>query len=203
MRVGYTLTEMVMATAVSAIVMAAVGSSFLAAQRMLKTSMYEAELSLAGRELREKLLFRAAPEIDGVTYAGVLSGTNSTSVVEGGANPNIQMSCAGIGAGLSDVRLQSMRIMLGGSAASRHLVNDRMPDKDAHSSWLWPGRFGLAESAISEIVGYDSSDSSASSAYRLYVDLGLMADDGVVRRERIAVPVFGRLQPFRDAGGRY
>jgi len=203
MRRGYTLTEVIMATAVSAIVLSAVASSFLAAQRMLKTAMYEAELSLAARELREKLLFRAAPEIDGVTYAGILSGTNASSVVESGANPNIQMSSAGVGTSLADVHPQSMRIMMWGTSPSRHLLNERMPNKDAHSAWLWPGRFPLAESAISEVIGYDSSDSSANSIYRLYVDFGLKADADVVRRERISVPVFGRLQPFKDSGGRY
>ena len=202
MKRGFTFVEVMVATAIMGIVMTAVMSSFIALQRMFKTAMVEMELSLAARQLREKLLFRAAPVIDNVTYAGILSGTNASSVVEGGATPNIQMSCAGIGTSLADLRPQSMRILMSG----KHLQNERMPNKDAHADWLWPSGISLADSSISDVVGYDEDSVGI---YRLFLNINLKANvnnhDGtpIIRRERIAVPVFGRLQPFQDANGRY
>ena len=195
MKRGFTFVEVMMATMIMGIVMTAVVSSFIALQRMFKTAMVEMELSLAARQLREKLLFRTAPVIDNVTYAGILSGTNASSVVEGGAAPNIQMSCAGIGTSLGDLRTQNMRILMSG----KHLQNERMPNKDDHADWLWPNRISLADSSISDVVGYDADSVGI---YRLYLNINLKANvnnqDGtpIIRRERIAVPVFGRLQPF-------
>ena len=125
MKKAFTLVEVMVATMVMGIVMTAVITSFLVLQRMFKTAMVEMELSLASRQLREKLLFRAAPVIDNVTYAGILSGTNASSIVEGGATPNIQMSCAGVGTSLADLRPQDMRILMSGS----HLQNERMPNR--------------------------------------------------------------------------
>ena len=55
-RRGFTLVEAMIAATIGGIALAAVGLSFLAAQRMLHTAMAESELSLAMRELRDKLL---------------------------------------------------------------------------------------------------------------------------------------------------
>ena len=90
MRKGFTIGETMVATLILGIVLAAVMTTFLSAQRMLATSMAESELALASRGLREKLLFHAAPAVDGVHYAGMLSGTNSSWVVETGSH-NILM----------------------------------------------------------------------------------------------------------------
>lgn len=206
MKKGFTFVETMVATMAMGIVLGALLSSFVATQRMLRLTMAESELSIAARQLREKLLFHAAPPIDGVTYAGILSGTNANSVVEGGASPNIQMSCSGIGSSLLDVRMQSMRIMMWGASASHYLLNEHIPDKDAHAGWLKPGGLFLADDSISEVVSYDVADGEI---YRLHININLKANvrdpsgADVIRRERIAVPVFGRLQPFQDAGGNY
>ena len=206
MKKGFTFVETMVATVAMSIVLGALLSSFLATQRMLRLSMAETELSIAARQLREKLLFHAAPPIDGVTYAGILSGTNANSVVEGGTSPNILMTCAGIGSSFSDVRAQSMRIMMWGASSSHYLLNEHIPNKDAHAGWLKPGGLFLLDDSIADVVSYDVADGEI---YRLYVNINLKAgvkDPGgadIVRRERIAVPVFGRLQPFQDAGGNY
>lgn len=207
MKRGFTFVETMVATVAMSIVLGALLSLFVATQRMVSLSMAETELSIAARQLREKLLFHAAPPINGVTYAGILSGTNANSVVEGGASPNIQMACAGIGSSLSDVRTQSMRIMMWGASPSHYLLNEHIPDKDAHAGWLKPGGFFLVDDSIADVVSYDVN--ADGEIYRLYVNINLKAgvkDPGgadIVRRERIAVPVFGRLQPFQDAGGSY
>lgn len=208
MKRAFTLVETLISAMIMLIVLTAVVSSFLAFQGLFKTAMAEMELAIAGRQLREKLLFRAAPQIDGVTYAGILSGTSESSVVEGGSTPNIQMTCKGVKNSLSDVYPQSMRIMMWGSGDSKHLLNEHIPNKDAHAGWLWPGRISLANSSIADVVGYDSDTTDASGIYRIYLNLNLKSGvknrDGsaIVRRERIAVPVLGRLQPF-SSGGRY
>ena len=64
MRKGFTIGETMVATLILGIVLAAVMTTFLSAQRMLATSMAESELALASRGLREKLLFHAAPAVD-------------------------------------------------------------------------------------------------------------------------------------------
>ena len=84
-RRGFTLSEVMVALFVSGIVLTAVMSSFLSARRMMAEVMAESETALAARELREKLLFHAAPTIGGVHYAGMLSGTNTGWVVESGS----------------------------------------------------------------------------------------------------------------------
>ena len=60
-RRGMTLIELMVSAAVLGIVMSAVASSFITTQRMLKEAMGMSELSLAAREIREKLLFNASP----------------------------------------------------------------------------------------------------------------------------------------------
>lgn len=203
MRRAFTLVELMTAAAISAVVLAAVASSFMSSIRMLATAMAEAELSLSARELREKLLFRAAPSIDGTLYAGILSGTNAASVVEGGATPNIQMSCIAYGENFGDRRSQSMRIMLG--SGGTYLVNERIPGHESHMDWLRPGGFPLKCGAMSDIVSHESYNGSVESMddiCMIYIDIALSygeryAGGEVVRRERIAAPVLGGwCQPF-------
>ena len=76
LRSGFTLVETMMVAAIGAIVLTAILSSFMATQNMLRTAMAESELSLAMREMREKLLFKASPDISGNHYGGLLSGSN-------------------------------------------------------------------------------------------------------------------------------
>ena len=209
MKKGFTFVETMVSTAIAAVVVLAVCSAFVVSQKLMREAMAQTELSLAVRELREKLLFHASPPIGSVTYAGMLSGTNASSVVEGGATPNIQMSCAGVGTSLSDQHSQSMRIMLWGSGSERYLLNERIPNKDAHAGWLRPGKLTLADASIANIVGYDTADGTQAGIYRVYLDIRMKSDvkdskgADIVRRERIAIPVFGCIQPLQDSSGRY
>ena len=212
MKRAFTFVETMVATAVSGVVILAVGSAFVFGLRMIREAMAQTELSLAARQLREKLLFRAAPQIGGVTYAGLLSGSSETSVLEGGASPNIQMSCKGIGSSfvdLTNMPSQSIRIMMWGTSPERYLLNERMPNKDAYADWLRPGKISLADATIADVVGYQSSDNTLAGIYRLYLNINLKAkvkdSNGadMIRRERIAIPVFGRIQPMQDSGGGY
>ncbi|MBR1920475.1 MAG: type II secretion system protein [Kiritimatiellae bacterium] len=205
MRRGFTLAETMVAMLVSGIVIAAVMFSFLSTQRMMATAMAESELALAVRGIREKLLFRAAPEVNGVHYAGLLSGTNPGQVVETGSG-YILMQMRAFGNSLSDVRDQSVRLVMDGAPGSRHLVNERIPNKDRYARWLWPGRFPLVDEQMTEVVSTEGIGNQPSGVYRVLVDVNLAAQtarDRVVRRERVSIPLLGRLQPMKNAAGEY
>ena len=210
MRRGFTLSETMVAMLVAGVVLAAVMTSFISAQVMMANTMAESEMALSARSIREKLLFHVSPTIDGVHYSGMLSGTNSGWVVETGSG-YVLMEMPALGASLSDIRPQSMRLILGQSGSNRYLFNERTPNKDSHAGWLWPGRIPLVESSMLDIVSYDSKGSGTSAnpadVYRVNLDLSLKVNgprnSPVVRRERVVVPLMGRLQPMKDSAGRY
>lgn len=208
-RRGFTLAETMVASAVGALVLGVVVASFLAAQNMLHTAMAESELSLAMRELRDKLLFKASPDISGGHYAGLLSGVDLNESDVRGMN-SVEMAGRTVGSSLANQSDSSLRLLVWQVGGVKMLINERTPDKDAHVRWLWPGSLALADcTAMSDVLGYDSRNVNGSNIYRLYLDIGIEADvhhrDGtrIVRRERMSVPLLGKLQPMKDAGGRY
>ena len=210
MKRGFTLSETMVVMLVAGVVLAAVMSTFISAQVMMANTMAESEMALSARSIREKLLFHVSPTIDGVHYSGMLSGTNSGWVVETGSG-YVLMGMPALGTSLSDIRPQSMRLILGQSGSNRYLFNERTPNKDSHAGWLWPGRIPLVESSMLDIVSYDSKGSGTSAnpadVYRVNLDLSLKVNgprnSPVVRRERVVVPLMGRLQPMKDSAGRY
>lgn len=208
-RRGFTLVETMAAVGIGAIVLTAVLSSFMAAQNMLHTAMAESELSLAMREMRDKLLFKASPDINGNHYTGLLSGVDMNENGVRGYSA-VEMSGHTVGSSLSSEAASSMRLLVWTVGGRKMLINERTPDKDAHVRWLWPGSLALADcDALSDILSFDSRSANGSNVYRLHFDIALEADvhrrDGtrIVRRERVSVPVFGKIQPMRDLGGRY
>ena len=218
-RRGYTLVEVMVAAAVGTIVLGSVLSSFMAAQNMLHTAMAESELSLAMRELREKLLFKASPDISGNHYAGLLScsGLNEGDV----RNMNsVEMSGHTVGNTLANESASSIRLLVWQVGGTKMLINERTPNKDAHVKWLWPGSLALVYwseqekkwddvTSMSHLLNYDSRNANGSNIYRLHFDIGIEADvhrrDGtrIVRRERVSVPVLGKIQPMKDNAERY
>ena len=208
-RRGFTLVEVMVVTAISAIVLTAIFSSFMATQNMLHTAMAESELSLAMREMREKLLFKASPDISGNHYGGLLSGS--------GLNENevknfssVEMSGHTVGSSLSSTSDSSVRLLVWSVNDTKMLINERTPDKDAHARWLWPGGLALADcDSMSDVLNYKARNLNGSNIYRIYLDIGIAADvqmrDGsqIVRKERVSVPILGKIQPMKDASGRY
>ncbi len=59
---GFTLVELVFAVALSALLFGQMAVVLVASQKLLQETMGDMELSLSGRLLREKLLFRIAGE---------------------------------------------------------------------------------------------------------------------------------------------
>ena len=215
-RRGFTLVETMVAAAIGVIVLTAVLSSFITTQRMLHTAMAESELSLAMRELRDKLLFKASPDVSGSHYAGLLSGVSLNEGDVRGYN-SVEMNGHTVGDSLSSESTSSVRLLLWQVGDKKMLINERTPNKDAHVKWLWPGSLALAKwddpesdvTAMSDILGYGSRNANGSNVYRLDFDICIAADvhrsDGsrIVRRERVSVPVLGKLQPIKNANGKY
>ena len=187
-RAGFTLLEVMFATAIFSIVAASVATFFIGVQRLSRRAMATAELSTAMRELREKLLFHAQPAGDGVVRSGLLSG------VSRGSSP--------IEAGIK-VLVDAPVFTVDGGAVSLgeiQLLNDsgRFKNDGAADPWrtLW-FRFGGsveggAESGLC-YLGDDVFDERVDSQGRTRIYfLSLSASiGGVEHGERIAVPVFG------------
>jgi len=57
-RAGYTLVEVLVATAVTSIVVGQMMTALIASQRLFEATLADAHLSLASRALREKVLYR-------------------------------------------------------------------------------------------------------------------------------------------------
>ena len=209
-RKGFTLVETMVTASIGVIVLAAVMASFVSAQRMLHTAMAESELSLAMRELRDKLLFKASPDISGNHYSGLLSGMSLNESDVRGYN-SVEMSGHTVGTTIGSTADSSIRLLVWQVGDRKMLINERTPDKDSHVRWLWPGALALAEDCTetSDIMGYDARSLNGSNIYRLHFDIGLEADvnrlngDKIVRRERVVVPILGKIQPMKDAGNKY
>lgn len=80
-RSGYTLTELLVATAVTSLVMSQIAVALITSQRMFESTLADMELSLQSRALREKLLFSINDE------GGLMSACQSDlSLVNGNKN---------------------------------------------------------------------------------------------------------------------
>ena len=69
-RSGFTLIETMVASSIAMVVMLALVGMFLFCHRMFRLTMAEAESTLAIRDIRDKLLFRAGPGLN----IGLLTG---------------------------------------------------------------------------------------------------------------------------------
>ena len=70
-RRGFTLVEMLLAITIFSVVTAALVSSFVGGGRLMKVAFATAEMSLRARDLRERLLFHAAPPSQRIEKPGV------------------------------------------------------------------------------------------------------------------------------------
>ena len=184
-RAGFTLLEVMFATAIFSIVAASLVTFFLGVQRLSRRAMATAELSTSMRELREKLLFHAQPPDDGVVRAGLLSG------VSRGSSP--------IEAGIK-VLVDAPVFTLDGAAVSLgeiQLLNDsgRFKNDGASDPWrtLWFRFGGSVEGGAGsglEYLGDDVFEDGVASLGLYFLNLSA-SEGGVVHGERIAVPLFG------------
>ena len=187
-RRGLTLVEVMIASSISVLVMLSVASGASACYQFYESMMADTELSLRGRELRDKLLFHEVAPNNGTFHTGMLDGTNVTV-----SSTAINMTCATIGA--SGARgTRSLQLKLDGSGSSRKLKEDAT---QTSPNWLVPGGIWVN----TNWTGFVNSDDLASKN-RLYVRLPLSisvrrpfgGNAVLTRTERISVPLFGKFQ---------
>lgn len=182
---GFTLVEMLTATAIFSLVIGGIGTFMIGAYRMTKGAFAMATLSVQQREIRERMLFRVAPVHEGVAWPGMISGANDNlSVI--GSGEKILMSAAGVnletGAAVQPVG-SNIQIARQTSVRGGYFVNEG--DETMGERWLRPlDATCVPDSWVDESTGYTS----------VLVTLG-GALDGVAVTNRVVVPRFGIVQP--------
>ena len=203
-RGGFTVVELMVTTTIFVIVLSALYSSFIGGIRLLKATFATAELSLRARDLRERLLFHAAPPHHDTIWAGLLSGTNGTDVLEGNATV-IFMHCPALKNATGTMDNQTIRVVFRdyGNEKCRFFSEDRF-DERWPQRWLNPGGLNLmAESGTTTPLVWARKSDNSEDHTRFYIRLtGRMDVAGIPVRhgERIVVPVFGCQQETRSDG---
>ena len=187
-KAGFTLLEVMFATVIFSIVAASLLTFFIGVQRLSRRATATSELSVAMRELREKLLFHAQPAGDGVVRSGLLSGAKR------GPSP--------IEAGIK-VLVDAPVFTLDGGAVSSgeiQLLNDsgRFKNDGATDPWrtLWFRFGGSVEGGAGsglEYLGDDVFEEGVASLGLYFLNLSA-SEGGVVHGERVVVPLFGAAQ---------
>ena len=188
-RGGFSLVEVMIASALSAIIAIAVCSGASACYQFYESMMADTELSLRGRELRDKILFHEVAPHNGVFHTGLLSGT-SVHIDTVALN----MDCETVDTSGSRGS-RRLRLMLNGTGSSRCLFEDATR---VNSKWLSPG-VTWVNTDWDHLV--DTTDLATKN--RFYVDLPLSISlrrplggrAVLTRAERITVPLFGKVQP--------
>lgn len=121
-RSGFTLVETMVASSIATIVTLALVGMFLFCQKMFRLTMTEAESTLAMRELRDKLLFRAGPGLNSGLLTGKASG-NSAAITMNWDDPTENSNC--------------IRIVW----RDNNFFNERQPHTAANLKWFIPGGF--------------------------------------------------------------
>ena len=214
-RGGFTLVELMITAVISAVILGAVVSSFVGGIRLLKATFATAEMSLRARDLRDRLLFHAAPTHDNTVWAGLLSGTNSADVLEANAT-KILMHCTAFKPVDNSAVAQTIQLVFKDSGTTKcsFFSEDRYDERWLHR-WLNPGGMNL-------LADYGESTHSTGNSYRppspitlaknskneidksrFYIHLSGRTDVAglpIKHNERIVVPVFGRQQETRQDG---
>ena len=81
-RSGFTLIETMVATTIVSLAFIAIAATFLFCQRMFSLTMAESETTLALREIRDKLLFRAGPGLKSGLLTGKASADSASIIVD-------------------------------------------------------------------------------------------------------------------------
>ncbi len=203
-RGGFTLVELMITATISAVILGAVVSSFVGGIRLLKATFATAEMSLRARDLRDRLLFHAAPIHDNTVWAGLLSGTNSADVLEGNAT-KILMYCAAMKNHAGTTANQTIQLIFkdSGTAKCSFFSEDRYDERWPYR-WLNPGGLNLLAdcAATAPLVWARKADNTEDHS-RFYIRLTGRTDVvglSVEHNERIVVPVFGRQQITRTDG---
>ena len=136
-RSGFSLVETMVASSIAVIALIAVASAFLFCQRMVRLTMAESESTLALREMRERLLFRAGPGL----RSGLLTGKASAD------SASITMNWETIDGDPDESLPNKIRLVWradegqGGS----YFFNERISHTPYNFKWFKPGDFRLQQ----------------------------------------------------------
>ena len=162
-RSGFTLVETMVASTIALIVMFALVGMFLFCQRMVRLPMAEAESTLAMRELRDRLLFRAGPGLN----SGLLTGKATAD------NASITMTWPTLENDAANDKPDRIRIVW----RENNFFNERMPHTAANLKWFMPGGF-LQMQDWSQTVDLP----------RIRIDLGNPVEESVRQTSWILLP---------------
>ena len=119
--------ETMVASSIATVVMLALVGMFLFCQRMFRLTMAEAESTLAMRELRDKLLFRAGPGLN----SGLLTGKASADAA------SITMTWPTLENEAANDNPDRIRIVW----RENNFFNERLPHTAANLKWFAPAGF--------------------------------------------------------------
>jgi len=199
-RAGYTLVELLVAATISVLVVAGVAGALGSTIRLVETTMAESEFALAARELRDKLLFHAAPNRNGRHFCGLWSLTNGTGVVEG--NAKIHAKGIAVGTTLLDESPQTVQLLLDRWGSGYGFRNDS--DRSA-PNWLRPAGLPLRDDFATSVRVTETGTDRRGQTYprRYRIDLTYRyhprylpesnTDFDFVRTESVVVPVLGKI----------
>lgn len=205
-RKGFTLTEVLLATTLFSLMAVAIFSASIGGQRLLKLTLARGELALRSRELREKLLFHAAPNYGGTVWAGLLTGTNATASIVQSNGSKLLLHATGL-KGSSAFSGDSVPQTIELSQVTDTDGNRRLDSADTHDAtwvtrWLCPGNLNLFAGNDAAFPVFDATDLNEDK--RLYVNVrGRITVGGVTvaHDERIVVPIFGAIQTTETNNG--
>ena len=126
-RSGFTLIETMVASSIAMIVMLALVGMFLFCHQMFRLTMAEAESTLAIRDIRDKLLFRAGPGLN----IGLLTGKATADAA------SITMDWTAMDNDVANDKPSSIRLVW----RNNGFFNERLSHTDVNLKWFRPSGF--------------------------------------------------------------
>ncbi len=176
---GFSLVELMMATAVFAIISVQLGFGFTGLSRLMRHSYAETELAIAEHKMHDRILFNLKPIEEDAVPSGALSLTNVTVTGSGILFAGALMKKNG--ASVENV-VKSYQVVLGSDR--RFSIQN---DVNSHR-WLTPADMFSLETDISQIA-------SVQNGKILNVDVSMkLRNEAVSRTQRISIPIFKVVQ---------
>ena len=162
-RSGFTLIETMVASSIAMVVMLALVGMFLFCHRMFRLTMAEAESTLAIRDIRDKLLFRAGPGLN----IGLLTGKATADAA------SITMDWTAMDNDAANDKPSSIRLVWRDSG----FFNERQPHTETNLKWFRPNGF-LMQQDWAQTVDLP----------RIRIDLGSSVNESVQQTAWILLP---------------
>ena len=155
--------ETMVASSIATVVMLALVGMFLFCHQMFRLTMAEAESTLAIRDIRDKLLFRAGPDLN----IGLLTGKATAD------SASITMDWTAMDNDVAKDKPSSIRIVW----RNNGFFNERLSHTDVNLKWFRPSGF-LMQHDWSQTVDLP----------RIRIDLGSSANESVQQTAWILLP---------------